>query len=328
MRVPRLRGRLRAADLGLLINEDDPYSEEVGQAYARLRGLASHQVLRVRLPLRPALERAEFDALRARIDEAWALRDDLQALACAWAWPYAVGCQSLTAALSLGLDEQLCRHTCGRPTPSRYFNHATHRPWSDLRLRPSMLIAAPDVPAALALIERGKAADGSLGRRGAPPVEAWFVSTSDAARSVRTPLYPRPAKLRPVGVEIRVAEADELQQATRVLLFQTGAVRVHHLERLSFVAGALADHLTSFGGRLEGAMGQMSALEWIAAGATASYGTVSEPCNHPQKFPHPQVLLLHYLQGSTALEAYWKSVAWPHQGVFVGDPLAAPFARA
>ena len=72
---------------------------------------------------------------------------------------------------------------------------------------------------------------------------------------------------------------------------------------------------------------QMSVLEWIESGATASYGSVSEPCNHLQKFPHPQLLLLHYMQGSTALEAYWKSVAWPQQGVFVGEPLAAPFAR-
>jgi hypothetical protein len=48
---------------------------------------------------------------------------------------------------------------------------------------------------------------------------------------------------------------------------------------------------------------------------------------HLQKFPHPQVLLLHYLQGSTAIEAYWKSVAWPQQGVFIGEPLSAPFAR-
>ena len=57
------------------------------------------------------------------------------------------------------------------------------------------------------------------------------------------------------------------------------------------------------------------------------YGTVSEPCSHAQKFPHPQVLLLDYAQGSSAIEAYWKSVAWPLQGVFVGEPLAAPFAR-
>ena len=64
--------------------------------------------------------------------------------------------------------------------------------------------------------------------------------------------------------------------------------------------GAVGDHLTSFGGALEGRGGQMTALAWIASGATASYGTVSEPCAHPQKFPHPQVLLLQYVQGSTA----------------------------
>jgi hypothetical protein len=39
---------------------------------------------------------------------------------------------------------------------------------------------------------------------------------------------------------------------------------------------------------------QMSSLRWLEAGATASYGTVSEPCNHWQKFPHPSVLLRHY----------------------------------
>ena len=70
----------------------------------------------------------------------------------------------------------------------------------------------------------------------------------------------------------------------------------------------------------------MNILDWIDAGATASYGTVSEPCNHVQKFPHPQMLIQAYAQGVSALEAYWHSVAWPAQGVFVGEPLAAPFA--
>jgi len=68
-------------------------------------------------------------------------------------------------------------------------------------------------------------------------------------------------------------------------------------------------------------------LSWIEAGATASYGTTSEPYSHLAKFPHPQLLLMFYVQGASALEAYWKSVAWPQQGLFVGEPLAAPFAR-
>lgn len=69
----------------------------------------------------------------------------------------------------------------------------------------------------------------------------------------------------------------------------------------------------------------MSSLRWLEAGATASYGTVGEPCNHWHKFPHSGVLLHRYLDGDTAIEAYWKSVAWPAQGVFIGAPLAALF---
>ena len=35
--------------------------------------------------------------------------------------------------------------------------------------------------------------------------------------------------------------------------------------------------------------------------------------------------MAHYLNGETLVEAYWKSVLMPGQGVFVGDPLARPF---
>jgi uncharacterized protein (TIGR03790 family) len=112
-----------------------------------------------------------------------------------------------------------------------------------------------------------------------------------------------------------------------VLLAITGSVGVSVEPAPDWVPGALADHLTSYGGDLLGPHGQGTALDWLASGATASYGTVSEPCNHLQKFPHPQVLLGQYAMGATAIEAYWKSVAWPQQGLFVGEPLAAPFSR-
>ena len=72
----------------------------------------------------------------------------------------------------------------------------------------------------------------------------------------------------------------------------------------------------------------MSVLAWLRQGATASYGTVSEPCNRLQKFPNPSVFMNHYLRGDTLLEAYWKSVLMPGQGLFVGDPLARPYGRA
>ena len=154
-----------------------------------------------------------------------------------------------------------------------------------------------------------------------------FLTTNDAARGVRSALYPPPGRLAGVNVDARIAPAETLKDTPRVLLAITGSARLDLSPAIDWVPGALADHLTSIGGALEGRHDQSTALEWIASGATASYGTVSEPCNHRQKFPHPQLLLLHYLRGSTAIEAYWKSVAWPQQGLFIGEPLAAPFAR-
>lgn len=35
-----------------------------------------------------------------------------------------------------------------------------------------------------------------------------------------------------------------------------------------------------------------------------------------------------YYRGNTVVEAYWKSVNWPGEGIFVGEPLARPWGRA
>ncbi len=326
--VPRVGGRLTNKDLGLVINTADPYSVEVGEFYIRARKLAPAQVLRVELPVKASLTPEEFDALKTAIETHFGPRT--QALALAWTVPFAVSCNSITGALALGYDAGPCvdaHRGCAPTRPSPYFNARTARPFSDLKLRPAMLLAAKDVAAAQALIERGVKADRSLGLRGAPPAHAHFIVTSDRARSARAPLYPPPGLLRGAGIMVHVQQTQALENEERVLVYQTGATQVDKIDTVSWLPGALADHLTSFGGRLDGKGDQMSAIEWINAGATASYGTVSEPCAHQQKFPHPQVLLLNYAQGSTAIEAYWKSVAWPLQGVFIGEPLAAPFAR-
>ncbi|MEO5698048.1 MAG: TIGR03790 family protein [Burkholderiaceae bacterium] len=322
--VPRVHGHITSHALGLVINSADPYSVQVGEFYIEARGLSPDQVLRVDLPVKPTLTPEEFKVLAGAVDRHFGA--PIQAVALAWKQPYAVNCNSITGALTLGYDGALCDHTCAAPTASPYFNAPTAFPHTDLRLRLSMLLAASDVATAKAMIRRGVDSDGSLGLRGAPPSNAYFVATSDVARSTRSRYFPPPGLLRRFGVDVHVLKAQAIGNAQRVLLYQTGLARVEGLDSLRWVPGALADHLTSFGGQLSGASGQMSILEWIDSGATASYGTVSEPCAHAQKFPHPQVLLLNYLQGASAIEAYWKSVAWPQQGVFIGEPLAAPFA--
>ena len=316
--------RLHASQIGLVINTADPYSVKVGEYYALKRGLSPAQVLHVELPLRAGLTVTEFEALRRAIADRFG--SGIQALALAWVAPHAVECNSITGALALGFDGELCRHGCSPSKPSPYFNSGSTRPLFDLGMRPSMLLAAPDIDRAMALIDRGVAADGSLLLRGAPPVNAMFLTTDDTARRVRSTLYPRPGRVPGANVDVRVAPAEALKDTPRVLLAITGSARLDLPPVIDWVPGALADHLTSLGGALDGRHDQSTALEWIASGATASYGSVSEPCNHRQKFPHPQLLLLYYLRGSTAIEAYWKSVAWPQQGLFIGEPRAAPFA--
>lgn len=332
--VPRLTGRLAREQLGLVVNAADPYSVAVGEYYVRARGLDAAQVLRVELPKLPVLDGANFAALRQRI--AAYFGPSIQALALAWNEPYAVACNSITGALALGLDLSLCAQSCAASRSSPYFNSPSVRPFNDLSMRPAMLLAAGTEAAARDLIDRGVAADGIATRKGTPMPRALYLPTDDAARNVRSPWYPPAGRL--AGIEIVQLPIEQLAGQSRLILVQTGIATVPGLASLHWLPGALADHLTSFGGRLDsagdpvasaesGAKRQTTAIEWIHSGATASHGTVSEPCNHLQKFPQPQVLLLHYLQGATAIEAYWKSVAWPQQSLFVGEPLAAPFAR-
>ena len=120
---------------------------------------------------------------------------------------------------------------------------------------------------------------------------------------------------------IRDSHTPGLKNRTDVLFYFIGAINVPDLATNRFVPGAVGDHLTSNGGALLGSS-QMSALRWLEAGATGSYGTVVEPCNFIGKFPNVAVLMRRYLGGDTLIEAYWKSVAMPGQGIFIGDPLS------
>jgi uncharacterized protein (TIGR03790 family) len=124
--------------------------------------------------------------------------------------------------------------------------------------------------------------------------------------------------------KLHVLRQDSLQYRNDVMFYFTGLATVPAIDSNTYLPGAIADHLTSAGGRLTDSA-QMSSLRWLEAGTTCSYGSVTEPCNYVEKFPRPNVVIDRYLNGETLLEAYWKSVQWPGQGLFIGEPLAAPF---
>ena len=310
--------------LAVVVNTQDPLSIQIGDYYAAQRGILFQNVIKVGFPPgRTTLARKEFETVKASVDEQAAPR--VQAFALTWAAPYRVECMSITSAFAFGFDSSFCAEGCKPTRPSVYFDSTARFPFAQQRLRPTMAIAAASFEQAKALIDRGVESDGSF-----PRGTAYLLSTSDAARNVRSALFPLAQRvLRRGRVNTHVLQQDTLRDANDVLFYFTGRTNVEGLDTLTFVPGAVADHLTSAGGHLtshDGQMsGQMSALRWLEAGATGSYGTVEEPCNLVQKFPHPAVLAAHYLAGETLIEAYWKSVAMPGQGIFIGEPLAAPF---
>lgn len=311
---------LDRTQLAVIINTGDPLSVRIGEYYVAQRHIDFQNVIHVRFPPgEPALSREAFAAIESRVHAR--TLPHIQAYALTWAAPYRVDCMSITAAFAFGFDPAHCAQGCVGTRPSRYFDSPARLPFTQFGIRPTMAIAAASFESAKALIDRGVAADSSF-----PAGVAYLLSTADRPRSVRNATYALAAKLTHARVNSVLLAEDALRDARDVLFYFSGAALVPGLETLRFVPGAIADHLTSAGGNLTDSI-QMSALRWLEAGATGSYGTVVEPCNLPGKFPFIPVVMARYVQGETLIEAYWKSVLMPGQGIFIGEPLAAPFRR-
>ena len=328
---------LTPADLAVVVAEGDALSESVAAAYVAARNVPAANVVKVKVNTGSAVISAtDFALLKADIDAK--LPSGAQATLLTWAAPSrVVGTCSMgiTSAMAFGFDTKHCNpspatNACASIAASPLYDSETRRPRADLQLRPSMLLGASTLDAARTLIARGVAADATR-----PAGDAWLVRTTDADRSVRWTDYVGLSAAWAGSLALNYADnssgpasANSLSGKTDVLFYMTGLASVANLSSMQFRPGALADTLTSFGGVLPGANGQMPITAWLDAGATASYGTVEEPCNLQQKFSRASVLIDHYWRGATAIEAYWKAVQWPGQGLFVGEPLAQPFRES
>jgi uncharacterized protein (TIGR03790 family) len=303
--------------LGVLYDLDDAGSTRVARYYIERRHIPPANLIGLHLPHADVITPAELTALRA---EAFGrLPRDIESLVLVWQQPYAAGCMSITTAFAAGYRAEFCTPLCGKTIVSPLYDAPRWQPMDRWGWRPAMLLPSADEALARDLIDRGIRADGTH-----PPGTVYLIHTQDAPRNVRARGYPAVEVWAAGRIAVRELSAPIDSEVFDVFAYFTGARRVTELPELHFRPGAVADHLTSTGGVLDG-WHQMSALNWIRQGATASYGSVSEPCNHLGKFPSPLVLLKHYLRGETVLESYWKSVQMPGQGLFIGEPLASPF---
>ena len=197
--------------LAVIVNTADPLSVQIGEYYAERRNISFQNVIKVEFPPgKASLTREEFDAIKATVDER-TLRH-VQAYALTWAAPYRVECMSITTAFAFGVDPTFCAQGCNITQSSRYFNSPSTLPFTQLKMRPTMAIAATTFEQAKALIDRGVASDGML-----PAGSAYLLSTSDTARNVRSATYPLVEQLIKGRVFGRTMKQNSVKYADDVL---------------------------------------------------------------------------------------------------------------
>jgi len=310
-----------AHDIAIIINDLSPMSQRIGDYYQRARKIPSENIVRIRFKVSgtimpPSVFNQLIESIKQQTPKS------VQAYVLTWSKPYRVGCMSITTAFAAGYNDAFCANKCNPTLSNPYYNSESHYPYDDYGWRPTMTLAGSSFEDVRQLIDRGIASDYTF-----PTGKAYLVTTSDRARSSRSGSFPAIKKYFDKFWDTHVVNADSIQNKSDVMFYFTGLKSVPNIKSNRFLPGAIADHLTSTGGMLTDSR-QMSILRWLEAGVTGSYGAVIEPCNFPQKFPNPGIIMLNYLRGSSLIEAYWKSVAWPGQGIFVGEPLAKPFGNS
>lgn len=337
-------------NLYVVVNQNDPTSIALGQYYIEKRKIPSSNLITVSLPVQKEITSSQAQNLA----QATANATQAKAFALAWTMPYRVGPnQSITSFVADGKiaddlypPNALCVYT----PKSSYYDSGTSLVRTTPKLssiKPAMLLASYTSfkdgiaiePTNLAnstsqmedylsgikqTIAKGIAADFKK-----PSGTAYYLKTSDNVRSIRASDQQYTVEKFKDYLSHQFLEKDNLGGKKDILIYQTGLAKLDPSENNTnvYLPGAIADTLTSYSGRLYDSNGQVSILSYLKAGATASYGTVREPCAIDSKFPQASILESHLLAGDTIIEAYNKSVMTPTEGLFIGEPLARPYPK-
>lgn len=311
--------KVTAEQIAVVINIEDEDSRLIADYYRKKRGIPEENMIAINLPYdKSGISVEKFEAVFQQVKNQ--TPDGVQYYALAWSKPFKVGCMSITSAFSFGFDKAFCAQGCKATKLSAFYNSDSQLPKDELNVRPTMMLAGSSLKQVYAMIDRGVTSDNTK-----PEASAYLMSTTDKARNVRSRRYPVIQQLLAENINVEQINSNVLKNKKDVMFYFTGLQRVEAIDSNHYLPGAIADHLTSSGGNLFG-WKQMSILRWLDAGVTASYGTVVEPCAFTQKFPNPGIVIERYTNGESLIEAYWKSVAWPGQGVFVGELMASPYA--
>lgn len=344
-------GRRAVADIGplqtlVVVNTADRESRALGAYYLEKHGIppASHRC-EVELP-RVVGQNISLEAferyVRAPIEkhlERHRLRGQIQLVVFCWRGPTRVNNDnSLSSAFFYGYKARPpeAKGPCVIAPDSRSAYYEADRAfsatagYSPLGSPLAFVLSARTLDAAKAVVDRAVS-----GHAQAPEAAFALASSGDRDRAVRTSQFAAAAaQLRLLGVPPeRILVSSQAPLSPPLPLASCSLGQAYFPSNWqdqavvpTFVPGAICEHLTSCGGQLpDPCLHQAGVWDWFDRGATASYGTVSEPCNFTVKFPHAR-LASYVARGFTLAEALAMSVANPYQGLFAGDPLCAPYA--
>ncbi len=321
----------------VVVNDDEPRSQEIGKFYAELQDIPQRNILHVGITTNPTISASVYsNDLENPVHEyiaAAGLSNQIRTVVLANDFPYRLSVSpgvtnSVVGALHYGIQD-VTAIPCVNPSSAFSPYYRSERAFDSLTITglPFMVfqLAAFTLEQARDLVARSRNLTGI-----APTGTYYYVHTEDEFRSVRWKQFGGSSlalkQIAPL-MDVRTVETNWLVGPVNVAGYMTGIQYVSYINTVQFLPGGLGDHLTSFAGCLldSSACGQMSLLNWIRYGASATYGTVFEPCAYTNKFPDA-MLYPWYARGFSAGEVYHMSVQSPYQGVFVGDPLARPYA--
>lgn len=362
---------LEPSELGIVVNSDNPISSQIASYYATKYGIPTSNIVSVSLGNVEMITSSTFTAARTSVLNQ--LPSGVQALAFAGEKPYTVrnntsdsctlsshSCMSITSALAMGYAT--ANTGGGTITATSYYNSSTLTPRTTYSYLPTMMLAGRTLSEAQQFINKGFDSNNAY-----PVGKIYAIQTTDHPRSDarRTDMSSIVPSMFNTGNTALTSFIDNycavsgcaskqnpfytgnyLNNKTDVLGYHTGNHYVPNISNNTVKLGALAEHVTSYGGslkdsstandgtgyRLNDIDSQMPITVWLEKGFVASAGTVQEPwcCDSTTgglnaKFPVVSLLWENYYTGAGALESYAKSVQRPGQTLFVGDPLTNPW---
>jgi uncharacterized protein (TIGR03790 family) len=337
-------GTLWAGGSGLnvvvVVNQNSTNSLQLGNAYCEQRGVPPQNVFRMTglttVPTTwslPDFEAYLRDPLLAML-AGRGLTNQAVYVLLSMDIPYTVSdngsYNSTTSALFYGFKPDIgSLGTCSLPDASSNSYAFSEMPFREATPNTAttnsflaMMLTDNTLAGAELILSRGVASDSTF-----PNQAVYLAKTSDPLRNVRFVEFDNAifsGRIR--GDNSLISTNTDSTSSTNLFGLQTGLASLI-LPANAFISGAMGDSLTSYAGVIFGnTSGQTSLLAFLEAGAAGSYGTIIEPCNYTQKFPDPRNYF-YQRRGFCLAEAYYQSVLNPHQGLLVGEPLAAPFAQ-